>query len=350
MRRLSMGIAWVILLGVLSAAAAADQPEAGSEYVGELTGDRVRVRAGGGLNHQILTHVSKGAKVLVRQQKGDWLRIRVPDQVSLWISGKYVKADPSGRTGTVTGRRVNVRARKIKGDVLGQVHAGDQLAIRGRDGTWLKIAPPQRVSAWVYAKYVRNIGGYGQWKSKVEAEASFRDLMGQARDLYEAELKKQPEERDFASVIALYDKGMSLAPGDAAKAEAAARRDFVAAIKEVNDSFIEAMKPYKHLPAKLAELEQKYKAMFEKAAPPEYTANGWVQSLGKVAFRPATHKLVKGGKVLYLIKSADYDLENYRGKYVGVIGQVLQEKSWWGVPVIDVSQIDLLYQGGQGAK
>jgi hypothetical protein len=150
-------------------------------------------------------------------------------------------------------------------------------------------------------------------------------------------------------VIALYDKILASSPSEGARAEARTRRDLVVAVKQVNDSFVQAMQPYKGVPEKLAELEQKYQAMFEKAAPPEYTANGWVEPLGQIAFRPATHKLVKDGQVIYLLRSDEYDLESYRGKYVGVIGEVQQEKSWWGAPVLEVTQVDVLYVKGQPA-
>jgi len=350
MRKLAMVVAAAILSVLVPMASAADQKDVKYPYVGELTGDHVRIRAGGGLNYQILTQVSTGAKVLVREQRGDWMRIRIPQQASLWISAKYVTASGAGMD-TVKGDRVNVRARKETGDILGQMQRGETVSVRGREGDWLKIAPPDRISGWISAKYVRYVGQYDEMKAMVEAEDQINDLMGQARDLYEGELKKEPEARDFAKVIALYEKIAAQAPSDAAKKEALSRRDLVASIKQVNDSFVEAMKPYKGVPDKLAELEGKYNALFEKAAPPEYTATGWVDTLGKVAFRPGTHKLVKDGKTLYILKSDDYDLEEYRGKYVGVIGQVDPEKSLRGVPVLSVDQIDLLYEkGGKAAQ
>lgn len=312
-------------------------------YVGELTGDRVRIRAGGSLNHQILTHVSTGHKVLVREKKGDWLRIRVPSSVSLWISAKYVKVDADGKAGAVTGDRVNVRARKVNGDIMGQVNRGDRVIVRGRDGDWLRIAPPEQASAWIFAKYVKNIGPYDALREGLEVEDRFAGMMAQARDQYLVELQKEPQEREFSHLLALYEQIIAQAPSTSARQSAIAQRDFIAAVKEINEQFVRTMDPYKNLPEKLSELESKYQELIVQKAPKQYTVTGVVGSLGGIAFRPATHKLLKDGKTIYLIKSEDYDLDEYRGKLVGIVGTE-EGQSWWGVPVMVVEDMDVLYQ------
>jgi len=344
------GVALLSLALLVPVFSSADQADVHFPYVGELTGDQVRIRAGGSRNYQILKVLPESAKLLVRDQKADWLKVRVPADVSLWISAKYVSVDPGSNVGTVTGDRVNVRARKGKGDVMGQVKSGDKLAVRGHDGNWLKIAPPETISAWVSAKYVRFLSTYDNMKATIESLDKFNDMMHQAKMKYELELEKKPEERDLESVLTMYDRIMSAAPNETAMAQVKAQIDIVAAIKRLNDSFIDSMQPYRGLPDKLAELEKKYQSLFEETAPPQYLATGWLNSLGKVAFRPASHKLVKGDTTAYLVRSAAIDLEEFRGKYVGIIGAVSDEKSWWGVPVIDASQIDLIYQKPRTAR
>ena len=144
---------FLLLAGTVFAAESNPTP-----YVGEVTGNRVNVRAGKGINYRIMKVASKSDKLIVREIKDGWARIDVPKKIQLFISKKYVKQGANG-TGTVTGSSVNVRPTpSLRHPALCQVKKGDTVKIFGTEGKFFKIGPPEKSSAWISAKYVRFYG------------------------------------------------------------------------------------------------------------------------------------------------------------------------------------------------
>ena len=139
--------------------AAAEEKPAFEPYEGEIIASRVNIRSGPSTNYRSLLRAKKGFGVIVTGQEGDWLRIAVPLECLLWIHKDYVKVSEDGKSGRVTGDRVNVRiAPEAEADIVGQVVEGDELEVTGAEGDWLEIAAPPTASAWVHKDYVKRVG------------------------------------------------------------------------------------------------------------------------------------------------------------------------------------------------
>ncbi|MBI3271834.1 MAG: hypothetical protein HYZ53_22775 [Planctomycetes bacterium] len=77
------------------------------------------------------------------------------------------------------------------------------------------------------------------------------------------------------------------------------------------------------------------------APKPQFDGQGWLDGMGKVINRPGSHKLIKGGKTLFYLRSYKLNLNDYLGKLVGVRGK-MTEAPGWGPKVIEVEELEVL--------
>ena len=140
---------------------------------GQVTADKVQVRAGGGFAYYVSGEMTRNSKVVVHAEKGGWLKIDAPKGCFSLIAAKYVKKSGGGR-GVVTGNRVRVRAEASKSTQIYteqcKLNKGDKVRIFGGalmskvDGEamrFYKIEPPAgKAFFWISSKYVRHVKGY----------------------------------------------------------------------------------------------------------------------------------------------------------------------------------------------
>ncbi len=262
-----------LLLAASIARAGAAQPDAKAKrsetqaypYAGKVTGERVYVRAGDGINYTVLTVVGPGDTVRVKERRFDWLGIAVPETCTVWVHKSLLRARADGQTATVIGDRVNVRARpKASANVMGQLPEGATVNVVDSDGDWIGIAPTRHATAWIHRRFVRKTGPASAVASRrppaggaqdSKARAMFRD----ARTLYNAELKKPPKERDFTDVLAAYQEVAQKA-GDPALARQAERaRQRVLKIMDLHKTLQAASEPLDRFEEKYDKLEKEYK-------------------------------------------------------------------------------------------
>jgi len=157
-------IAAAVMISLPSLAQAAKPAVAEKELVGTLTGDKVAVRSSPSTTGAYrCTTLSTGDKVVVLKTQGEWLQIKPVAGTWGVIAKRFVKPNATGKTGTVTGDNVWVRA---GGDLCtfenvadhyasqGQLNKGDTVAILGEAGDYYKIVPPEFATFWISAKYV----------------------------------------------------------------------------------------------------------------------------------------------------------------------------------------------------
>jgi uncharacterized protein YgiM (DUF1202 family) len=308
---------------VVFAASAVEAAEAASH--GLITGASVYVRSGGAKAYRALGKLTKGqfVDVITVSNDGKWVRIVAPEQVDAWIFAKYVNV--AGGKGVVTGDKVRVRSRPdLKGELVNRLDKGTALKVKGREGDWLRIAPPKGTVAWIHAQYVKRM---------TAAEvAAYRRAQ---TDLARREAEKRTREAD----LALKKK----AEEARRKAEEQRRkREAALALKRAEDA---RKKREAELALKRAEDARKGTA---PAAGRATTLSGWVSYVGPGVERTgATHRIVKDGRVLALVKSARVDLGSFVGARVRVTGraqgEVKPSRSGGNVGVIDVAGIEMVF-------
>ena len=67
-------------------------PAATSLIVGVVTGDRVNVRVGPRIDNREVTHLAEGEVVLIVEEKGDWVAVRIPAGFPVAVSTDFTEA------------------------------------------------------------------------------------------------------------------------------------------------------------------------------------------------------------------------------------------------------------------
>ncbi|MCJ7544834.1 MAG: hypothetical protein MUP47_09795 [Phycisphaerae bacterium] len=167
--------AWLCVMGIaLPLAAQTTMPEEGAastqpapltsaRWTGVLNGTNVYVRSGPGQQAYPCTKLSAPNTVVVLGKTDGWLRVVAPKGCFSVISKNYVQLDATGKTGTVTGDNVWVRA---GGDlretnfigVQKQLTRGDPVEVIGEAGEYYKIVPPEGAYFYISEAYVRPAG------------------------------------------------------------------------------------------------------------------------------------------------------------------------------------------------
>ncbi len=192
------------VLAVLLLGAAAEEPQ--FPYTGKITARRgakeVNVRPGHGFRFDPpLATLKDGDLVLVlsayrgREAGDEWLEVNLPPGVALFVSAKYLKEGEGGRS-RVSGDRVNLRsAPRLESYVLGQLSAGEEVSVLGREGEWARIAPPDRFHGWIHSSLVAREGPaslYGEKGPAPDADEAVRRKFAAAV----APLRAAPESAD----------------------------------------------------------------------------------------------------------------------------------------------------------
>lgn len=154
--------------GVALAQAQPDASAPTSATVGEVTGNDVYVRSGPSTNHYPVAKLNAGDRVTIVSETGEWYEIVPPDSAFSWISAEYVDT-PDRIHGVVNGDNVLVRAgsdvpafERHRSTVQMKLAKGTEITILGEsaDG-YLRIRPPQGVSAWIASSLVTPVGAGG---------------------------------------------------------------------------------------------------------------------------------------------------------------------------------------------
>lgn len=307
-RTLVMRTAMAATLLILTTAAIAAEPRPH----GLVTGDNVYVRSGDAKAYRSMGKLKKGefVPVIAVSKDGKWVRIIPPATADVWIFAKFV--DVSNGRGVVNGDKVRVRVRPdLKGEMVNKLKKGAVLKVKGRKGDWLKIAPPKGTVAWVHARYIRRM-------TVAEVAAHRREQADLARR--EAEKKKRAAE--------LARRKREEEARRKAEAELARRR-------------LEEEERAKELAAQnLARAKAAIDAA-KRAADAETKLEGWVSYIGPgMEHTGATHRIMRDGRVVGLVKSGRVDLDSFIGSRVRITGLAMGAGS---ARAVHVSGIRMLF-------
>ena len=321
-------------------------------YAGRVNAERVNIRAGDGANYTILTVAEGGDKLVVLGEEFGWLRVGLPAGLNPWISVDYVKGLPGEAEGTVTGDNVRVRSKpSTNSDVLGMLSKGKKVKIVGGKEGWHQIAAPAEASAWIFGKYVEYYGTVEERadelakdKAVVEARVGVEAKIAEANNLYREELGKPLSERDFGKVVAMYEEVAKETDQKFVRESSMRRVEALKLVQSLIEDYNRMRAGNEELAEKLREMEVRMheaEQAAEEPPAPTYLAEGWLRPMGRIINSPATHKIVVGGKTLYLLKSSSVDLNSFLFKRVGVNGSK-HTVPGWEQPVIDVTEIEVL--------
>jgi uncharacterized protein YraI len=255
---------WAVALALwvpLAASTGETQPK--PPYVGEVTGERVYIRAGDGINYTVMTVAQRGNRVKVKGRRFSWLAIDVPENCTVWVHKTMLAADQEGKEATVARSRVNIRARPgADANVLGQLPRGTRVQLVDEDGDWAGIAPPSQAKAWVHSQYVREVPTDVAAKPPAEQgmdAAAAAGLLGKAAAAYKAELAKPPKDRNFSDVLQAYQAVAAECRDEPTARRAEQTRQRLLKLVDLLEALKAARSPIEEFEKKYDALEAEYK-------------------------------------------------------------------------------------------
>ena len=124
-------------------------------FLGEVTTDRVNVRAGQSVNFETLYQLNKGDQVVVVARAFGWYKIRLPTMAKSYVSEKYVQF-LNNKSARITADEVNIRGGAgINHTVLGQLPPGTEVRILEKLEGWYRIEPVEGIYGWVTDEFVK---------------------------------------------------------------------------------------------------------------------------------------------------------------------------------------------------
>lgn len=318
---------------------------------GVVSSDGVKIRQTSGMEATPITYTVKGDRLTVLGRQGDWYQVELPTDTPFWIHKNYV-TQGTGGTGEVRGTSVNVRhGAGTDFKPLGQVHTGRKIHVIQQQGDWVKFTFLPKETGFVSAKYVQVAGQTEvvDTPPPTEGPASEEqvlDLFRKAEALYEAEIKKEKIETwDLSEAEKLYRKIAAETQDPVFQKTVKGRLAIIDLAKQYQSSVIapaEYMKRLKEREAEIAaEFEKRRQEILSRPLKPTYVATGRVEKLVSTWLKPATHKLMEGSKLVYLLYSNKEDLSAYEGHFAGVIGE-FDRSVKWDIPTLRVDSLDVL--------
>ena len=156
-------VSWILATAFTFTAAAWSVASAATPYEGVITGNDVYVRSGPGTGAYPCAKLSAPARVTVVDQLDTWLKVLPPEGCYSVVSKDYVKPDAAGKTGTISGDNVWVRAAGVLRDdqfftLQSRLNTKDTVEIIGRSGDYYQIKPPKGAYFWIAAQFVKRAG------------------------------------------------------------------------------------------------------------------------------------------------------------------------------------------------
>ena len=124
-------------------------------FLGEVVSDKVTVRAGGNVNFERIDQLPVGANVIVFEEQYGWYKIQLPATSKAYIRVDYLSVlenqagQISGnRVNIRAGRGVNFSA-------LGQLKKGDYIRLVSKMDDWFQIEPVEGLYGWISKDFVK---------------------------------------------------------------------------------------------------------------------------------------------------------------------------------------------------
>ena len=111
------------------------------------------LRAKALVTSEVVAQVSENTILLAKTISSEWVEVVPPTNVDLWVLGDYVKDGAINCRNKVNVRA----GAGINFNIVGQLSPGEKIEIRGTHAEWVKIAPPEACSLWIARELVKEI-------------------------------------------------------------------------------------------------------------------------------------------------------------------------------------------------
>ena len=184
-------------------------------YMACVTNSRVNVRLGPGTTYDILAQINAGEYVKVWEHKEGWAQIDVPADAGCWVDAQFIENNmvTAQKVNVRSGPNENypVLVRLKKGDIVESI---------GQDNTWLKIKVPEQVKVWIDSRYITFYCSAAEFQLNRLIDTESQDAFQKAEQFRQQESKKPLDVIDFNAIIAQYSIVVNHYPQTAVAAQA----------------------------------------------------------------------------------------------------------------------------------
>ena len=331
----------------------------GGGQTGSINVPRLHIRSGPNAEQfEIITTAAKDTPVVIYGESNGWYNIGYPSDGSCYVKASAIQGEAPAtipETGValpVSGTNPQIHVRPwAQSTVVGSLTPGSTVTVLGRGGRgvdeFFRIVPPAEARAWVKAEYVSR----GDQASLPSASAPQPGNIGPSSSSSSGSssssaAKKEPVSSKKAPPAETVDKGSVLAEAmkrmqaDIARKQAELDKqheDYVASVEQQLAAIDN------ETAARKKDLEGDINRSLT-AAEAARMITGWVEFTGRGLKRPAAYRLVKGGRVLFLLRSSSIDLDKYVNQMVAVDGSI-ELAPGWEANILDVNTVNLLDSG-----
>ena len=321
-------------------------------YIGKVqVGNSLNVRSAPKLDAQVLGRLKNNDRVVVIAEKGPFVQLQYPKQLQTWVAGWLLLKKGQGKSDVVARNSVNVRSGPgMQFPQVARLEQGSKLTILELNkDNWARIGSPNQATAWVSSKYVKAEGSVAHHEAKEKEKNQGFQLYKQGVASFKRQLEsKTMTEQQYLQLKGVCQKVVELLPGTPDAKMSSQHQVRLAEFRgmvRLDELKQEEENRLKAREQALAEEHQKKLADLQVKAEKEnlrdFAYEGWLDDVGGILFRPASHRLKKGDDVLFYLKSSKVDLDLYSGKHVGINGKVSRFRGWGRI--VDVEEIEVLH-------
>jgi len=338
------------LIAILALLASSALAVAADGTVHEVTGDKVRIRAGPGTRFPVVGHLDRSSLVVVTATEGRWRKVRVPGGFVCFVHSTLVSKNRDG-TADVTASRVLLRATADKdhAPLAVRLERGDSLTVLGAEGEWLKVIPPERVTAWIFDGLVTELGPADEYRAALaraaakrrkalvgdraerdekiraglEREARRKAVLEIGRNVLEARGDTGEQERRLTKISLESDDDLTRGYANALIGLVRLRKDtqrlekLLAAAEKSRE--VEA----KEIRIQLKAAKKRFDDALKLADLAKTRRENPFRAVGTVEKRDGGYALIDRNKMVYRLRSKRFRIADYVGKRVGVNGRIV---------------------------
>jgi len=180
------------------------QPETNLPYTGTITGYSVNLRSGPGANFEILRKLNKSDFVLVVEVGPEWIKIALPRNSKAYVHSGFIVRNnqisgqiSADRVNIRAGAGTNF-------NVVGQLNKNDALEIISKTDDWYYIFPYGNAYGWVHKNFVKEVGDPNIYTNAESKKREGVTLFSEAVNFEIAHTKSKDQQIDLAPVIQRY--------------------------------------------------------------------------------------------------------------------------------------------------
>jgi hypothetical protein len=274
----------------------------------------------------------------------------VPGGFACFVHSTLASENRDG-TADVTASRVLLRATpdKVHAPLAVRLDRGDTLIVLGTEGEWLKVIPPERVTAWVFDGLLAELGPAEEYRAALarfgakrrkallgnrvekteriraeEARAARRKAVLEiGREVLEERGDTAAQERRLVRISLESDDDLTRGYANALLGLVRLRQDTQRLEKRLAEAEKSREEDTKEIRKQLEAAKQRFEDARKRADLAKTRRENPFRAVGTVEKRDDEYVLVDRERVVYRLRSKRFRIADYVGKRVGVNGRIV---------------------------